>query len=233
MPSWSPDDKEIALASAREDGQSVWAVNVATEGERKGSERRRPRRCAVVGPKGEVAYHVTTGSGRGAGAADRKARTTRIAGRTITGSENVFAFRASWTPSGFLLRLRRQIRRRNAEGRQPQTIEFSATMQVTRAAAAYARRKRDFTSTVPRQVLRRPCGRSSRPTVTRSRSPRSAYLRDAGGGKPVNITRMRRSNIDPAWRPTERSSRTRRQGQRAPPALIRDMKTGQSRASRT
>ena len=35
MPSWSPDDKEIAFASARENQSSIWAVNVATGAERK------------------------------------------------------------------------------------------------------------------------------------------------------------------------------------------------------
>ena len=53
MPTWSPDDKEIAFASTREDGQSVWAVNVADGTERKLRERGRPRRRAVVGRRAD------------------------------------------------------------------------------------------------------------------------------------------------------------------------------------
>jgi Tol biopolymer transport system component len=29
MPSWSPDDREIAFASTRENGTAAWAVSVA------------------------------------------------------------------------------------------------------------------------------------------------------------------------------------------------------------
>ena len=52
MPTWSPDDKEIAFASAREDGQSVWAVQRRRRHRAQGVNGSRARRCAVVGPAG-------------------------------------------------------------------------------------------------------------------------------------------------------------------------------------
>ena len=67
----------------------------------------------------------------------------------------MFAFRAAWATArkSFYYVSDGKIRKRSADGGAPQTVEFSATMQVTRAAASYTRRRRDFTSTVPRQVL--------------------------------------------------------------------------------
>ena len=34
MPAWSPDDKEIAFISSRDNYKTAWAVNVATKAER-------------------------------------------------------------------------------------------------------------------------------------------------------------------------------------------------------
>jgi len=231
MPSWSPDDKEIAFASAREDGQSVWAINVATGAERKLSSAGGRVDAPSWGPKGEVVYHVTTGGGRGAGAGGPESSRYEIGGKSITGSENVFAFRASWTPSDFFYVSDGKIRRRNAEGGSPQTIEFSATMQVTRAAAAYTRRKRDFTSTVPRQVLG-----VVRPVI----SPDGKQIAFAAvgdiyvmpvGGKPVNITKDAALDTDPAWSPDgSQLVYSSDKGSEQLQLWIRDMKTGQSRA---
>ena len=54
-----PTTREIAFASARDDGQSVWAVNVADGAERKVSSAGGTRGRAVVGPGGQIVYHVT------------------------------------------------------------------------------------------------------------------------------------------------------------------------------
>src|SRR4051812_39469050 len=152
MPSWSPDDKEIAFASAREDGQSAWAINVADGAEHKLASAG-GRVDAPSWGAGGVVYHVTTG-GRGANPGVQEASRYEIAGKTITGTENVFAFRASWASANdFYYVSDGKIRKRSVGGAAAQTVEFNATLQVTRAATAYTRKKRDFTSVTPRPVL--------------------------------------------------------------------------------
>ncbi len=91
MPSWSPDDREIAFASTREatreTAQSVWAVSVSDLSERKLATVNGARLDAPSwGPGGQVVYHVTSPN----------SSRYEIDGQPLTGSENVFAFRASW-----------------------------------------------------------------------------------------------------------------------------------------
>ena len=84
MPSWSPDDREIAFASTRESSQSVWAVSVADLAERKLATVSGARLDAPSwGPGGQVVYHVT---------APNSSR-YELDGQAFTGTENVFAFR--------------------------------------------------------------------------------------------------------------------------------------------
>ena len=103
------------------------------------------RRCAVVGPGRPDRLSRHRGGRRAA---------SRSSGKPITGSENVFAFRASWaSPTDFLYVSDGKIRRRTRRRRQPlQTVDFTATMQVTQRRQ-YTHRVRDFTSTTPRKVL--------------------------------------------------------------------------------
>ena len=203
MPTWSPDDKEIAFASTRDDGQSVWAVNVADGTERKAASAAGRVDAPSWGAGGQLVYHVTTGGRpRRRSAVDRSRRATRSVARPITGGENVFAFRASWANAKeFYYVSDGKIRKRGVDGGAPQTIEFSATMQVTRAAATYTRRKRDFTSIAPRQVLG-----VVRPVL----SPDGKQIAFAAlgdiyvmpvGGKPVNLTKDAALDTEPAWSP--------------------------------
>jgi Tol biopolymer transport system component len=231
MPSWSPDDREIAFASAREDGQSVWAVNVADGSERKVSSAAGRVDAPSWGPNGQIVYHVTTGGGRGGGGGGAEGSRYEIAGKPLTGSENVFAFRASWSaPSDFFYVSDGKIRRRSAGGGSSRTVELTATLQVTRADSAYTRRKRDFTSTAPRQVLG-----VVRPMI----SPDGKQIAFAAvgdiyvmpvGGKPENITRDRALDTDPAWSPdgTELVYSSDKDSDHLQ-LWIRDMRTGQSR----
>jgi Tol biopolymer transport system component len=231
MPSWSPDDKEIAFASSREDGQSVWAVNVADGTERKASSAAGRVDAPSWGAGGQIVYHVTTGGGRGGGGGSVEASRYEIAGTSLTGGENVFAFRASWaTPAEFYYVSDGKIRKRSADGGSPQTVAFSATMQVTRAGATYTRRKRDFSSTVPRQVLG-----IVRPVI----SPDGKQIAFAAvgdiyvmpvGGKPVNVTKDRALDTDPSWSPdgTQLVYSSDKDDEHLQ-LWIRDMRTGQSR----
>ena len=231
MPSWSPDDKEIAFASTRDDQAAVWAVDVATGAERKVSSASGRVDAPSWGPGGEVVYHVSTGGGRGAFSSGPETSRYDVAGKTMTGSENVFAFRAAWaTPNEFYYVSDGKIRRRDVKGGTSQTIEFSATLQVTRAAGSYVRRKRDFTSVVPRQVLG-----VVHPVI----SPDGKQIAFAAvgdiyvmplGGKPVNITKDAAFDTEPAWSPD--GAQLAYSSDKDSDHLqlwIRDMKTGRSR----
>src|SRR4051812_18837653 len=232
MPSWSPDDKEIAFTSTRDENQSVWAVNVADGSERKVGAAPGGRVDAPSwGPGGEIVYHLTRGGGRGASAGGPESSAYQIAGNTITGSENVFAFRASWaSPSTFYYVSDGKIRKRSAAGGMLQTVEFNATLQVTRAANNYVRRKRDFTSTAPRQVLG-----VVHPVI----SPDGKQIAFAAigdiylmpvGGKPVNLTKDAALDTEPAWSPdgTQLAYSSDKDSEHLQ-LWVRDMKSGRSR----
>ena len=191
MPTWSPDDSEIAFASSRDNYDGLWTINVATGAERKvrtvaGGKVDSPS----WGPAGQLLYHVTAGG------------QTRfeIDGTPVTGSENVFAFRASWaSPTEYVYVSDGKIRKRSISGLPMQTVEFTATLQVTRPH--YPRRVRDFTSTTPRQALG-----IVRPSI----SPDGTQIAFAAvgdiyvmpvGGAAVNLTKDAALDTDPAWSP--------------------------------
>src|SRR5438067_179687 len=224
MPSWSPDDKEIAFASTREDGASVWAVNVATGAERRVSTSRGRVDSPSWGPAGQIVYNA---------ALPRESR-LEVDGNPLTGAENAFAFRPSFIPgssaSEFYYVSDGKIRKRSIGGGAAQTIEFSATMQVTRVAGTYVRRKRDFTSTTPKPALG-----IVRPVI----SPDGRQIAFAAvgdiyvmpvGGKPVDVTKDAALDTDPAWSPD--GSQLVYSSDKESEHLqlwIRDMKTGRSR----
>jgi len=219
MPTWSPDDKEIAFASMRENEQLVWAVNVADGTARKVVSTSGRVDAPSWGPGGQLVYHVTA-SGQSRFEAD---------GKALTESENVFAFRASWaTPTDFFYVSDGKIRKRAIGGGKPQTVEFTATMPVTRPQ--YTRRPRDFASTVPRQALG-----IVRPQI----SPDGTEIAFAAlgdiyvmkvGGKPENITHDQALDTDPAWSPDgSQLVYSSDKGGAFLQLWIRDMQTGQTR----
>lgn len=231
MPTWSPDDKEIAFASTREDGQSLWVVTVADGSERKAATAAGRVDAPSWGAGGQIVYHVTTGGGRGSSGGGPETSRYEIGGKTITGDENVFAFRASWAGAGdFYYVSDGRIRKRSAAGGPPQTIEFSATLQVTRATGSYTRRRRDFTSTAPRQVLG---------VVSPKLSPDGKQIAFAAlgdiyvmpvGGKPVNLTKDAALDTEPAWSPdgTQLAYSSDKDSEHLQ-LWIRDMKSGRAR----
>src|SRR5262249_8424988 len=118
----------------------------------------------------------------------------------------VFAFRAAFaSPTDFYYVSDGKIRKRSTlppfGDEAVQTIPFSVTLQVTRAATAYPHRRRDFTSTTPRPALG---------IVHPVLSPDGKQIAFAAvgdiyvmpvGGKPVNITKDAALDTDPAWSP--------------------------------
>jgi Tol biopolymer transport system component len=220
MPTWSPDDREIAFASSRDNYQGLWAVTVATGAERNlrtvaGGKVDAPS----WGPGGQLLYHVAAGG----------ENRFEIDGKSVTGSENVFAFRASWaSASEYVYVSDGKIRKRSVSGLPMQTVEFTATLQVARPQ--YTRRARDFTSATPRQALG-----IVRPSI----SPDGKQIAFAAvgdiyvmpvGGAAVNITRDAALDTDPAWSPDGTSLvYSSDKDSEFLQLWIRDMKSGQSR----
>lgn len=220
MPTWSPDDTEIAFASSRDAYDGVWVINVATGAERKVRTVTGARVDAPSwGPGGQLVYHVTAGN------------QTRyeLDGKPVTGAENVFAFRAAWASATEIVYVSDgKIRRRSIAGLPMQTVDFTATMQVTRPQ--YRRRVRDFTSAAPRKALG-----IVRPVI----SPDGTQVAFAAvgdiyvmpvGGAAVNVTKDAALDTDPSWSPdgaslVYSSDKDSEQLQ----LWIRDMKSGQSR----
>src|SRR5690348_8169727 len=188
MPSWSPDDKEIAFASTRDGGRGLWAVTVADAQERKVLTAAGHVDAPSWGPGGQIVYHSdAAGSG------------LEVNGKPLTGSENAFAFRASWaSTTDFYYVSDGKIRKRSVNGGDVQTIDFKATLVVTPTLYTH---KRDFDSAAPRQAVG-----IVRPVI----SPDGTNVAFAAvgdiyvmplGGKPENITKDKYLDTDPAWSP--------------------------------
>ena len=221
MPSWSPDDREIAFTSTRENTQSIFAVALLDGAERRITDGKIRADAPSWGPGGDLVYHA---SGNGTSRLE-------LAGTSLTGSENAFAFRASWaSPTEFVYVSDGRIRRRSITNplAAPRTIEFSAALQVTRPE--YVRRKRDFMSTAPRPALG-----IVRPVI----SPDATKVAFAAlgdiyvmpiGGRPENLTRDRFLDTEPAWSPDgTKLAYSSDKGGNLLQLWIRDLKAGEDR----
>jgi len=221
MPTWSPDDKVIAFSSTREGGHSIWAANLADGTERKVATAVGTASAPSWGPQGMIVYH------------DLGSNSSQLEndGKLLTGNENAFAFRASWTSgSAFYYVSDGKIRRRSIVSSEATTIPFQATLQVTRVNGTYVRRQRDFDSTAPRKALG-----IVRPVISPDGTKVAfAAIGDiyvmAIGEKPVNITNDRYLDTDPAWSPdgNELVYSSDKGGDHLQ-LWVRDLRTGQDR----
>ena len=221
MPTWSPDDTEIAFATSRDNYESIWAMHTRSGGERRVRSVKGARLDAPSwGPGGQLLYHVTL------------AGQTRyeIEGKPVTGPENVFAFRASWSsPTEYVYVSDGKIRRRSVAGLPMQTVEFTATMPVIHPQ--YTRRVRDFTSAAPRKTLGivRPVI-SPDGTQIAFAAVGDIYVMPVTGGTPTNLTKDAALDTDPSWSP-DGSSLVYSSDKNSPhlQLWVRDMKSGVSR----
>ena len=172
------------------------------------------------GPGGQIVYHLT-GSGQSR---------YEIDGKPITGSENVFAFRAAWaSPTDVFYVSDGKIRRRTLAVAEPRTVDFSAAFQVTQPQ--YTRRVRDFTSTKPRKALGivRPVLSPDGQQIAFA-AVGDIYVVSTTGGKPVNLTNDAALDTDPAWSPDGgRLVYSSDKNSAHLQLWIRDMKSGEAR----
>lgn len=220
MPTWSPDDREIAFISTRAGGQTIWAVTLAGRTERRVSADGVRADAPSWGPGGQIVYHSTAGNGS----------QLEVEGRGLTGDENAFPFRASWASASEIVYVSDgKIRRRPLTGGDSRTVEFSATLPVMAARAQSA--------TVPRPQAAGP--RAVKGVMSPAISPdgRSIAFAAIGdlwlmalGGTPENLTKDRFLDTEPAWSPDGRylAWSTDRGGQLLD-LWIRDMTNGQVR----
>jgi Tol biopolymer transport system component len=186
MPTWSPDDSEIAFVSSRSGGAGIWAVSLANGTERKLPPAPAQANAPSWGPGGQIVYHVTSRQ--------------EMDGQSLTGEENAFPFRVSWSsPREFFYTADGKIRKRTLGNPTPQTIEFSATLTVT--PASYTRRVRDFDSRAPRRAV----GIVAPKISPDGRTVAFAALGDLWtmriGEVPRNLTNDRHLETEPAWSP--------------------------------
>jgi len=221
MPSWSPDDAELAFISSR-NGQGVWAVNLATGAERQVSAQGVRADAPSWGPGGQIVYHSTGGIGS----------QLEIEGRGLTGEENAFPFRAAWaSPTEIVYVSDGKIRRRSISGGASRTIEFSATLPVM------ANRTLPGMGSTSRPAASGP--RPVRGILSPSISPDGKSIAFAAlndlwvmpvGGTPENLTKDRFLDTEPAWSPDGRYlAWSSDRGGQLLDLWIRDMSNGEVR----
>lgn len=216
-PSWSPDGRDIAFSTTRGTASGIYAVPAGGGAERAVKVGAGRFDAPSWGPGGKLTWISS----------DPASSRLELDGVAVSGTENVFPFRASWRGTAFYYVSDGRIRRRT--GTRVSEIPFTATLEVTRPS--YARAKRDWDSATPRRALG-----ILKPTLSPdARSITFVALGDlwtvpVTGGKPTNLTRDHAMEADPSWSPDGESiAYTSDRGGGLPQLWIRNIRTGTSR----
>jgi Tol biopolymer transport system component/imidazolonepropionase-like amidohydrolase len=218
-PAWSSDGRTI-LFSATQAGASA-LYTVAAGGGTAVQVRAAPAGthfdAPVYAPDGRIAYVALDATGS----------RLVIGDVPVSGTENVFPFRASWQGGQVYYISDGLIRRRTAA--QVATVPFSARLEVTRPD--YARVARDFTSTEPRRVLG-----IDHPALSPDGaqiafvSLGNVWVVSSNGGKPSQLTHDSALKADVAWSPDGKTlAYGSDKGGGLPQLWVRDLATGTDR----
>jgi Tol biopolymer transport system component/imidazolonepropionase-like amidohydrolase len=199
MPTWSPNDDEIAFVShdrgqagpavGRERRPGLWAVNAAG-GDRLVADAKQngvPAGAAWNSEGTHLAYSLAGGQ-------------LAINGEQVSGSEeDVFPFRPSWASRGeFIYTADGSIKRQSLDG-STATVPFAATVSLQRSTFAIAHRALE--PTLPQRVN----GIVKPAVAPDGRSIAFTALGDLWllpvGGTALQLTNDAAFEVDPAWAP--------------------------------
>ncbi|MGH9319472.1 MAG: amidohydrolase family protein [Vicinamibacteria bacterium] len=218
MPAWTSSGKELLFVSDRgsEGAAGLYRVGIQEEGE-SSLVATFPGRIASpsVGPDGKfVAVRVLDFGATGADAMGRAAESSRLAIVPLAGGEpryldtpeDVFPFRAQWSPSNELVfTAAGSLWRQGLEmGSLPSRIPFEAEVVLDRTP--YRRKAVEF----PESRERRRVRGMVRPVVSPDGSLVAyaalgdLWLLRSEGGDPIPLTRGEQLDTDPHWAPDNR-----------------------------
>jgi Tol biopolymer transport system component/imidazolonepropionase-like amidohydrolase len=222
MPAWSPDGREIAYVSDRT-ARGVYAMEAAAKTERLLHADSRTLTSPAWHPDGQRITYV----------AFEGARAHLVSGgaNIAETAEDVFPFRAQWTPRGEVLYTADgKIKARAASGGAARIIEFSADVSFVRPTFTPRRRALSAIGEQPVRGIMRPV---IAPDGTRIAFAALGDLWIApateGDVHAERVTRDVFIETDPAWSPdgTQLAFSSDRDG--SMDLWLRDMKTGRDR----
>ncbi len=193
MPSFSPSGDSLAFVGTRRGVTGIRVIALAGGVDRVVTATAGRYDAPSWGPTGPIVYHSSS-----SGESRLEAN-----GTPLTGTENVFAFRAGWLSATDIVYVSDgKIRTRSVAGGAARTIPFSATLRVS--PASYTKRTRDVDSRAPRQAL----GIVSPVLSPNGQQVAFAALGDlylmAVDGTPRNLTNDAALDTEPAWSPDGR-----------------------------